>query len=108
MTIHEAIEQLKSLLAHCKTMRESGEVWVRDCEALDVAIAVLSGTYRDDSSQKIITNADHIKTMTNNELAYFLRHKCGYGQCPPETGECYDDCTDCWEMWLSKEIRMED
>lgn len=41
MTIHEAIDQLKSLLAHCKTMRESGEVWVRDCEALDIAIKEL-------------------------------------------------------------------
>lgn len=47
MTIHEAIEQLKSLLDHCKTMRESGEVWVRDCEALDVALAVLRGPTRD-------------------------------------------------------------
>ena len=47
MTIHEAIEQLKSLLDHCKTMRESGEVWVRDCEALDVALAALRGPTRD-------------------------------------------------------------
>lgn len=45
MTIHEAIEQLKSLLDHCKTMRESGEVWVRDCEALDVAIKELEADH---------------------------------------------------------------
>ena len=55
MTIHEAIEQLKSLLDHCKTMREtmgetmdeSGEIWARDCEALDVAIAALRGPTRE-------------------------------------------------------------
>ena len=47
MTIHEAIEQLKSLLDHCKTMRESGEVWVRDCEALGMAIAALRGPTRE-------------------------------------------------------------
>ena len=41
MTRDEVIDQLKSLLEHCKTMRESGEVWVRDCEALDVAIKAL-------------------------------------------------------------------
>lgn len=41
MTRDEVLEQLKSLLDHCKTMRESGEVWVRDCEALDVAIKAL-------------------------------------------------------------------
>ena len=39
MTIHEAIDQLKSLLDHCKTMRESGEIWARDCEALRIALA---------------------------------------------------------------------
>lgn len=47
MTIHEAIDQLKSLLDHCKTMRESGEVWVRDCEAIRIAIAALRGPTRD-------------------------------------------------------------
>lgn len=41
MTKNEVIDQLKSLLDHCKTMRESGEVWVRDCEVLDVAIKAL-------------------------------------------------------------------
>ena len=47
MTIHEAIDQLKSLLDHCKTMRESGEVWVRDCEALRIAIAALRSPTRE-------------------------------------------------------------
>lgn len=48
MTIHEVIDQLKSLLAHCKTMRESGEVWVRDCEALDIAIKELEALHEND------------------------------------------------------------
>lgn len=48
MTIHEAIEQLKSLLDHCKTMRESGEIWARDCEALDVAIKELEALHEND------------------------------------------------------------
>lgn len=47
MTKNEVIDQLKSLLEHCKTMRESGEVWVRDCEALDIAIAALRGPTRE-------------------------------------------------------------
>lgn len=41
MTKNEAIDQLKSLLDHCKTMRESGEIWARDVEALDIAIKAL-------------------------------------------------------------------
>ena len=47
MTRDEVIDQLKSLLERCKTMRESGEVWVRDCEALDVALAALRGPTRE-------------------------------------------------------------
>lgn len=41
MTRCEAIDQLESLLEHCKTMHESGEIWARDCEALGMAIAAL-------------------------------------------------------------------
>lgn len=47
MTIHEATDQRKSLLEHCKTMRESGEIWARDVEALDIAIAALRGPTRE-------------------------------------------------------------
>lgn len=45
MTKNEATDQLKSLLDHCKTMRESGEIWARDCEALDVAIKELEADH---------------------------------------------------------------
>lgn len=41
MTKDEAIDQLESLLGHCKTMRESGEIWARDCEALRIALTAL-------------------------------------------------------------------
>lgn len=47
MTKDEAIDQLESLLGHCKTMRESGEIWARDCEALRIAIAALRGPTRE-------------------------------------------------------------
>lgn len=47
MTKNEATDQLKSLLDHCKTMRESGEIWARDCEALRIAIADLRGPTRE-------------------------------------------------------------
>ena len=45
MTKNEVIDQLESLLDHCKTMRESGEIWARDCEALDVAIKELEADH---------------------------------------------------------------
>lgn len=47
MTQSEVIEQLESLLAHCKTMLESGEIWELDCEALNIAIAALRGPTRE-------------------------------------------------------------
>lgn len=47
MTKNEATDQLKSLLDHCKTMRESGEIWARDCEALRIAIADRRGPTRE-------------------------------------------------------------
>ena len=47
MTKNEVIDQLESLLGHCKTMRESGEIWARDCEALRIAIAALRGPTRE-------------------------------------------------------------
>ena len=43
----EVIGQLESLLAHCKTMLESGKIWERDCEALNIAIAALRGPTRE-------------------------------------------------------------
>lgn len=47
MTKNEATDQLKSLLGHCQTMRESGEIWARDVEALNLAIAALRGPTRE-------------------------------------------------------------
>lgn len=74
----EVIDQLKSLRTEAEYMQESDEIFVRDREALDVAIDVLSGTYRDDGSQKIVTNADHIRAMNDDELAKWL---CGISTC---------------------------
>lgn len=48
MTRREVIEQLESLLAHCKTMLESGEIWERDCEALSIVIRRLEALSEND------------------------------------------------------------
>lgn len=40
----EVIEQLKSLKAHCESMRESGEEWEKDVQALEYAIEELERT----------------------------------------------------------------
>jgi len=40
----EVIEQLKSLKAHCESMKESGEEWEKDVQALEYAIEELERT----------------------------------------------------------------
>ena len=40
----EVIEQLKSLKAHCESMKESGEEWEKDVQALEYAIKELERT----------------------------------------------------------------
>ena len=40
----EVIKQLESLRAHCESMKESGEEWEKDIQALDIAIKELERT----------------------------------------------------------------
>lgn len=40
----EVIEQLRSLKAHCESMRGSGEEWEKDVQALEYAITELERT----------------------------------------------------------------
>lgn len=88
MTIHEAIEQLKSLLDHCKTMRESGEVWVRDCEALDVALAALRGPTRE---QVEAWKGEWIPYLDGEHIMperYYSCSKCGNRGYPSKKNFC--------------------
>ena len=105
MTIHEAIEQLKSLLDHCKSMRESGEVWVRDCEALGMALAALRGPTREQVEKvwmgEWIGSADG---YADGELVYDIWEcsECGYvideeddpNMLPQFCPKCYAAMTD--------------
>ena len=81
MTIHEAIEQLESLLGHRQTMRESGEIWARDVEALNLAIAALRGPTREQVEKvwggEWIGSADG---YADGELVYDIWEcsECGY------------------------------
>ena len=44
MSNKEVIEQLKSLKSHCESMKESGEEWEKDVQALEYAIKELERT----------------------------------------------------------------
>ena len=43
MNTTETITQLMSLRDHCWSMRDSGDEWAKDVEALDKAIAKMRG-----------------------------------------------------------------
>lgn len=52
-----------------------------------------------------MTNADKIRSMTDDELAEFMAGKNGV-TCPVDRYVCYpwDHCLDCWKEWLIKEV----
>ena len=55
---------------------------------------IFQKTYTEDKRK---TNADRIRSMSDEELAKILGNKC---TCPP-TSECVN-CFDCWLEWLQK------
>lgn len=56
MSNKEVIEQLESLKAHCESMKESGEEWEKDVQALNYAIKELERTAQEVPVQEIIEN----------------------------------------------------
>lgn len=52
MSNKEVIEQLKSLKAHCESMKESGEEWDKDAQALEYAIKELERTAQEVTVQE--------------------------------------------------------
>lgn len=50
------------------------------------------------------TNADRIRSMSDEELAVFIDHVSG---CPPRHEDCIEsgDCEACWLDWLKQEAK---
>lgn len=79
--------------------------YCKDCVGFDeckitgrtVEFAVDDGVCIDFAERKPQTNADRIRSMSDEELAKILGNKC---ICPP-TSECVD-CVDCWLEWLQQ------
>lgn len=62
------------------------------------ACAALRGTYGIDSDPEIVTNADRIRCMSDEELAKMLNDGCPPGRSYIRCGR--DNCIDCWLGWL--------
>ena len=67
------------------------------------ACAALRGTYGIDSDPEIITNADRIRSMSDEELAERIWPKFG---CPEGKNHVtcgyVGECKDCWIGWLQQ------
>ena len=55
----------------------------------------------------MMTNADRIRSMTDEELAEWIGKVTdgGYGMCAPGHYDCQgkDSCAPCWLDWLTRE-----
>ena len=69
-------------------------------EAVDVAFCALVKQIVPDTNV-VKTNADHIRSMTDEELAEFLMSDI-CGTVGPEDFDCYGACVDCAVIWLKQ------
>ena len=59
-----------------------------------------------DCENKIVTNADHIRSMADEELAEFLMSDI-CGRVSPKDFDCYGACVDCAANWLKQPYKEE-
>lgn len=54
---------------------------------------------------KVVTNADHIRAMSDEELIQFQAALIKTLGCPPSNPEvCIDDCKKCWGIYLRQPL----
>lgn len=64
----EVIEQLRSLKAHCESMKESGEEWEKDVQALEYAIKELERTAQVVSVQELERTAQEVPVQEQSTI----------------------------------------
>lgn len=92
---------------HCKNCKHE----IESAYEFPCADCVFNGGDEDMSEQKIITNADRIRSMTDEELAEFLSKNtncdCCNIQCPNKFGcSAGGSCSGRWEEWLQKDSEV--
>ena len=56
---------------------------------------------------KPITNADRLRSMSDEELAEMFNTMNGIDRCCPNNGahNCRESCMECWLDWLKQEVK---
>ena len=69
-------------------------------------VIAVNATWWDSDFQirKPKTNADRIRSMTDEELAEKLAIHVGCNKCPGWSVTCGEKCTEYWLKWLKQEI----
>lgn len=77
----------------------------KDC-VMEIAEAVADVMDARTKENVIRTNADRIRSMTDEELAVLCEDGCPPDFCcPPPLGKPQDYCIECWLEWLKKEVQ---
>lgn len=98
MTRLEAIKRLEWLAMVGKHV-DSVTIGGDDMECLEMAIAILRE--QDAKYTNDFTNADHIRSMTDEELAKFiLQSPCD--KVRHDDFDCYGACEGCVSIWLKQ------
>ena len=95
----EVIGHLESLLAYCKTMLESGKIWERDCEALNIAIAALRSPTREQVEKVFRSHWRNESRFSDFKWKKYVCAKCGNGFETDDNPEFHETfpmfCPDC-------------
>ena len=51
------------------------------------------------------TNADRIRSMTDEELAEFCGRNAGCAECVAKVGDDCEECREVWLEWLKQEVK---
>ena len=98
-------EAAANLLEYLRENEMQGSVWAT---ALAVAISALreqsNATQRVANTDNALTNADHIRSMTDEELAKFLDDSNSQG-CVCPTKDCEATCEQCIVNWLKQPFK---
>ena len=89
-------------LAPCE-LKSSMTTWNKTCESIwPIPLRLLIGTVDDPE-----TNADRIRSMSDEELALWKRTECPGSPKPCLKVPYRVDCTSCWLDWLKEEVSDE-
>lgn len=75
----------------------------------EIANVVIDALNTNNKNKIVYTNADYIRSMSNEKLCTFILTGCVDRACPEQFGEFItdEDCKQCWLNWFKTPIDIE-